>query len=73
MTPELFALKHDVATLKEWRDAQRLSQEEAGRVLGISAPSYGRLEMGKLFVKGKKAKRIHEVTGVPLAILVGAA
>lgn len=59
--------------LKTWRDAKRFNQRQAAKLLGISQTYYGRLERREQLAIGKCAKRITELTGVPLEILVGAA
>ena len=59
--------------LELWRQAQRLSQREAAKFLGISQTYYSRLERRTQAAPGKRAKVIMDLTGVPLEVLVGAA
>lgn len=59
-------------TLKHWRDANELSQQQAAKTLGISQSTYTLLERKKRFVKGERAKTIMEITHVPLEVLAGA-
>lgn len=59
--------------LKTWRDAKKLSQQQAAELLGISQTFYSRLERRMQAAPGKRAKTIMEKTGVPLEVLVGAA
>lgn len=59
--------------LLTWRRANRFNQRQAARLLGISQTYYGRLERREQVATGRRAKTIMAVTGVPLAILVGAA
>ena len=73
MPRELFQLQTSFDNLLDWREAQRLSQAEAAEVLEISQSLYSKLERGRHFVKGSLAKRLVEKTGVPLAVVVGAA
>ena len=60
------------ASLKAWREAKRLNQRKAAKILRISQSTYGLLERQLRFVKGKRAKAIMEKTRVPLEVLVGA-
>ncbi len=60
-------------SLKEWRDAQGLSQAEAAELLEISQKSYSRFETGQRYVKGPLAARLVARTGVSLGVLVGVA
>lgn len=73
MPETLYRIDTSVTNLKDWRAAQRLSQRQAADCLGISQGLYAKLELGRRSIKGPKAKRIAELTGVPLAVLVGAA
>ena len=59
--------------LKSWREAHGFNQRQAARLLNISQTYYGRLERREQAATGRRAKTIMAVTGVPLAILVGAA
>lgn len=59
--------------LRSWRDAKGFSQRQAAKLLGISQTYYRRLEIREQAASGKRAKTIMAITGVPLAILVGAA
>lgn len=59
--------------LKTWREAAGLSQREAADLLSISQTYYGRLERGEQVVVRDAAKRIIDLTGVPLETLVGLA
>jgi transcriptional regulator with XRE-family HTH domain len=72
MAPQLFHLQTRFETLKDWREAQRLSQREAAEVVGMDVNMYSRLERGVYFAKGPLAKRIYQITGVPLEVVVGA-
>ena len=56
-----------------WREAKRLSQTDAAKLLGISQSTYSRMERGVKFLRGPIAKRIMEQTGVSLEKLVGVA
>lgn len=59
--------------LRTWRAARDLSQRQAAQLLGVSQITYSRIERGVRAIKGQQAKKIMELTGVPLEILVGAA
>lgn len=60
-------------TLRAWRRAQKLSQSEAARILGLSQSHYSKLERRTHALPGKRAKGITKRTGVPLEVLVVAA
>jgi len=72
MAPTLYRIESELKTLADWRAAQRLSQRQAAELLGLSQVVYSRLERGVQFARGPMAKRIMDITGVPLAVLVGA-
>lgn len=57
--------------LATWRDAHKLNQREAAKLLGVSQSLYGRLERKERTATGNTAKRIMEVARVPLESLVG--
>lgn len=59
--------------LLTWRSAEHLTQLQAAELLNISLTYYSRLERGVQVARGKRAKTIMAITGVPLEILVGAA
>lgn len=59
--------------LRQWREAQGLSQAEAAEILEISQKSYSRFETGQRYVKGPLAARLMARTGVALEVLVGVA
>lgn len=59
--------------LLTWRTDKHLTQLQAAGLLGISLTYYSRLERGIQVARGKRAKAIMAITGVPLEILVGAA
>ena len=60
-------------TLLRFREARKLSQEQAADLVGITQPHWSRLEDGKAAASPKLAKRMTEVTGVPLEVLLGIA
>lgn len=59
-------------TLKEWREERHLSLRAAADLLGISFGYLNRVERGEQHLRGKLAKRISTLTGVPVTVLVGA-
>lgn len=59
--------------LKTWRSERGISQHEAARLLGISQTYYNRLERGLTVATWGTAKRILQITGVPLETIVGLA
>lgn len=60
-------------TLKAWRDDQHWTSEEASAYLRMSRPKYSKLENGRRYLTGPEAASVMAKTGVPLAVLVGAA
>lgn len=66
-------MKRAYPNLKTWRLNQRLSQREAAKKLGISQPLVSGLETGTKGVRAPLAKKIADVTGVPLEVLLGIA
>lgn len=60
-------------SLAAWRDGERLSQEEAARQLGVSQAYYSRLERQQHYPARVRAKKISEITGVPLESVLGVA
>ena len=72
MPQPLYQIPIRFTTLLDWRLAQRLSQREAAEILGISQKRYSMLERGRMYAKGPMAKRVRDVTGVPLEVIVGA-
>ena len=58
--------------LLEWRTAHGYSQREAAKILGLSQAYYSKLERRAQATTGKRARRIMELTGVSLEVLVGA-
>lgn len=60
-------------TLKAWRKAQRIRQNEAAKRLGVSQGYYSRLERQIKFPHAHTAKVITDKTGVPLETLLGIA
>jgi DNA-binding XRE family transcriptional regulator len=60
----------DLAT---WRNDRKWTQQEAADFLGITQSKYSRLERGIGCAWGEEAKVLHERTGVPVAVLAGAA
>lgn len=58
-------------TLSAWRDAERLSQEQAAKEIGVTQSFYSRLENGHMFPSRHLAKRITDTTGVPLETVLG--
>lgn len=65
--------KQTFATLKAWREAAQMSTRKAAAYLGMSQTKYSRLELGKGIVRGLEARRVADLTGVPVDALVGAA
>ncbi len=61
--------KRSYPSLKAWRDANQLTQREAARILGISQPSYCRLETGQYYPPRDLVKQIVEVANIPLELL----
>jgi transcriptional regulator with XRE-family HTH domain len=58
---------HD--TLRAWRAAHGYTLADAARVLGVSVSGYFYLERGQRVARPATMKRIHERTGVPVAVL----
>lgn len=50
-------------TLKEWRNHQGLTQEEAGKVMGWPQSTYQRIEAGTTPANRDQLLEIHEATG----------
>lgn len=59
-------------TLKEWRAREALSTYGAAEKLNVSQSFYSKLENNTCGAGGKNAKHIAAITGVPVAVLVGA-
>ncbi len=51
--------------LKEWRTANQITAEEAGKSIGVSRVQWFRLENGSRKPSPKSAARIEKVTGIP--------
>jgi len=66
-------VKFRYRTLKLWREDRGWSQVEAAEYLGMTQSMYSRLERGTHPAWGKRAKVVHEKTGVPVDVLAGAA
>lgn len=60
-------------SLAKWRDAERLTQEQAAQLLGVSQNYYSRLERSLQFPNRLLAKQIAERTGVALEHVLGVA
>lgn len=60
-------------TLKAWREATALSQRDAARLLGLSQPGYGKIELGQRHPRPALLKRIIQTTGVSVEVLTGIA
>lgn len=60
-------------SLREWRDREDITMNEAAKRLRITQSYYSKLENETSYTRGKLAKRIHQKTQVPVAVLVGAA
>lgn len=57
-------------TLRAWRRANKLSQERAAKMLGLSQSHYSKLERRTHALPGHRAKVVNRKTGVPLEVLV---
>lgn len=57
--------------LKQWRDAQHLSQGEAGEKLGVDAMTISRWERGEHLPRKKHWPKIERVTGITPSKLIG--
>lgn len=60
-------------TLSDWRAQEQIDTYVAAKRLRISQSYYCRLENGTRHASGEMAKRIHQITQVPVDVLVGAA
>lgn len=60
-------------SLKVWREAKKLTQDEAAKILGIGQAYYSKLEQGKQHPRPALLKQITERTGVPIEELLGIA
>lgn len=60
-------------SLAAWRAKRGLTLEQAGRALGYSESGYWKLERGQRVPRGGKLLRVHLVTGVEIAALLGRA
>jgi transcriptional regulator with XRE-family HTH domain len=60
-------------SLRAWRASQGLSQPEAAAYLAISQGYYCKLERRIAAPRPAIAKRVTELTGVPLEVLLGIA
>lgn len=67
------ATKKQFKNLRAWRKAAGLNQIEAAQKLGMSYPTYSRLERGVYPMRVPMAKRLAPVIGVPVEVLVGVA
>jgi transcriptional regulator with XRE-family HTH domain len=59
--------------LMTWRKTHKLNQHEAAKELGLTQSSYSRLERGVKIPVRDDLKRIVDLTGVPIEVLVGVA
>lgn len=60
-------LKHP---LKAFRDGNKLRQYEAAALVGIPQATWSRLERGLQYVEPRLAKRISDLTGIKLELLI---
>lgn len=60
-------------SLKAWRSGERLSQQRAAQILGVTQSYYSRLENGEQFPRRILAARIAAETGVALESVLGVA
>jgi len=72
MAHRLLSVETGFTTLRDWREAQRLSQAQAAEVFGISQGLWWKYETRRMFPRGKLAKRIADTTGIDLAVIIGA-
>lgn len=61
------------SSLRAWRAAHTMNQREAAQALGLSQPTYARVEGGRGAPRPERGKRISEKTGVPFEIVMGVA
>jgi transcriptional regulator with XRE-family HTH domain len=58
--------------LRTWRERHGLDQRTAAFRLGMSQPTYSRIENGRYARSfARKAKRIAKLTGVPVESILG--
>jgi transcriptional regulator with XRE-family HTH domain len=57
-------------TLYAWRDDAKLSQAEAAKLMDITQSHWSNLESRESAASPKLAKRLSELTGVPLEVLL---
>ena len=57
--------------LKTWRDERKLSQDEAGRLVGVDAMTFSRWERGVHLPRKNLWPAIEQVTGIAPSELVG--
>lgn len=60
-------------SLKHWREAHDLSQEEAARILNVTQGHYSKLENGRQYPGRRLAKAISDRTRVPIELVLGVA
>lgn len=65
---DLVALGHRV---QQARDAAKLSQTQAGKVIGLSQPTYSRIETGDRPLKGYELVQLADRFGVRAASIAG--
>lgn len=63
--------RNQFKTLREWREANDLSQREAALRFGCSQPGWNKIELGVRHPRPELAGRLVRGTGVPLEVLMG--